>query len=870
LINQNLALDNTTQKLLQNSVLKKQLPFKNNFIEVKGHFMHYLDEGTKKGSEVDCILLLHGNPTWSFFYRNLIKELSKTHRVIAPDLIGLGLSERVDDVFRAADRIDQLEEFLKKLSINSYSLVMHDWGGSIGSALALRDLEKVKRLVYLNTTLTETESLPAFIKTAAMPIIGKYVTKTSNRFLKFLTTLGAQKKVPKDIKKCFFLPYKTRDRRKAIWDFVADIPFDERHPSYGDMLSLAEGLPEIAKKPVKIVWGLKDPCFHREMLTKVSEHFPDAEVHELPNASHLLLEDSCEEACSSISEFFAKDISQVNKSKDDLKLVDLEDTQGFYPYVKKLAVTHPENIVTISPSFIGDKVHYLQNNYKDLITLVNKYQRGLQDLGLNANDKVVMLVPPSIDFLAISYAVMGRGAIPCFLDPGMGKEKLLECIKDLKPEGFIASPKAHLLKVLHPKYFKSVNVSLIASDWIPFYGKTLSFLKKYSAKPLAERKSSGIAMLAFTSGATGSPKAVSFTDKMIKSQLEIFKSDFNLEIGKKDMPLLPIFSLFNGAIGVTSIFPPLNSTKPIKLNPAKIVKLLKEQRINYSFGSPALWRKIGEYCLRSGTRLDDLEKIHIAGAAVDKSLFDSLKEITKATLATPYGATEALPVTLATANELESIVHKNAITEEAGTCVGKSISAVEIKVIKASDEDIENISNVIECSPLEIGELVVKGENVNQAYFIDSKLNHNHPKNKASKIKDGEVYWHRMGDMVYLDENKNIYFCGRKVHRVIYNENILYSVPVEKIFNTHKRVARSALVKLKGGKPAVVIEPDPKYWPDTDEKISAFKSELLELAKSNAITSSISDFYFNQSFPVDGRHNAKIFRDQLGEWASDQ
>lgn len=864
MLNVNIAIDKATEKLVNNSVLKKELPFKNNFIDIAGHFMHYLDEGKEK-SPGECILLVHGNPTWSFFYRNVVKELSKTNRVIAPDLIGLGLSERVDNkAFRAADRIDQLEEFINKLNIKSYSLVMHDWGGSIGSALALRDLSKVNRIVYLNTTLTETEAPPAFIKTAAMPIIGKYVTKTSNRFLKFLTTLGASKKVPKDIKKCFFLPYKSRIRRKAIWDFVADIPFDESHPSYGDMLSLAEGLPELAKKPVKIVWGLKDPCFHREMLSKVAEHFPDAEVHELPNASHLLLEDARDEAIQSISDFFKKSDEEI-LAKENQKLVNLEDAQGFYPYIKKYAQANPNDKAVIFPNFIGDRLAFQQSSYRDLLTLINKYQRGLQDLSLVKGDKVVMLVSPGIDFLALSNAIMARGAIPCFLDPGMGKEKLLESIKNLEPQAFIGSPKAQALRILYPKYFKNLKFNLVASDWIPFFTKTLNFLKKYSAKPLPEVRASQIAMLAFTSGATGSPKAVVFTNEMIKSQLEIFKNTFGLKAKEKDMPLLPIFSLFNSAIGVCSVIPPINPSKPAKLNPQKIVKLIKEQRISYSFGSPVLWRKIGEYCLRTRTKLDSLVKIHIAGAQVEESLFQILSEVSDAEVSSPYGATEALPVTHATHEELVGVNVVKSTSGETGVCVGKAIDSVTVKIIKPVDGVISDISEVEECGAQEIGETIVKGDNVSPAYYFNEEDYLQNPKNLEAKIKDGDAFWHRIGDMAYLDNDKNIYFCGRKVHRVIFEEKVFYSVPIERVFNQCKKVYRSALIADKAGKPALVVEPDPKYFPDTEEKKEGFVRELREVALQDEVTKGIQSFYFHDSFPVDGRHNAKIYRDRLRE-----
>ena len=174
-------------------LIKELLPYKSNYIEVAGHTMHYLDEG--KGP---VVVLLHGNPTWCFYYRALINSLKDSFRVIAPDFIGLGLSDHpIDKHFTAGQRVEQIQEFFDKLKLDKYSLVMHDWGGSIGTGVAVNNLDSIQKLVYLNTTLTETESLPFLIKIASKPIIGKYLTKNSKRFLKFTTRLGVNRKLPK-------------------------------------------------------------------------------------------------------------------------------------------------------------------------------------------------------------------------------------------------------------------------------------------------------------------------------------------------------------------------------------------------------------------------------------------------------------------------------------------------------------------------------------------------------------------------------------------------------------------------------------------------------------------------------------------------
>ena len=445
--------------------LEKFLPYKSKFLLIDGSKLHYLDEGTGP-----VVILLHGNPTWCFYYRNLITALKDKFRVIAPDYIGCGLSDHPPDShYTAIDRINHLQELVNSLGLTRYSLVMHDWGGAIGTGLAVRNIGAIEKLVYLNTTLTETESLPGIIKTAATPVIGKLLTKKTKFFLKLMTGYGVSKKLPQEIKDGYYYPYKTSERRTAIWDFVADIPFDNTHPSYSEMLEMASKIPELENVPVKIIWGLKDLCFHREMLSKVARHFPQAEIHEIPEASHLVLEDAPVLANSLIKEFLESD-PKVEKSTIPVE-------GGLYAGFKKIAGKYPRQDAAISPTFFWDNVSYFHTNYENLDSLVNKYERGLTELGLKVGHKVLMLVTPGIEFLALSYAVMGRGGIPVFIDPGIGRENLFKCIESINPDVFLGSPLAQLLRLKKKKLFPNIKFHLTASEWIYTGGPNLSYLK---------------------------------------------------------------------------------------------------------------------------------------------------------------------------------------------------------------------------------------------------------------------------------------------------------------------------------------------------------------------------------------------------------
>ena len=373
-------------------------------------------------------------------------------------------------------------------------------------------------------------------------------------------------------------------------------------------------------------------------------------------------------------------------------------------------------------------------------------------------------------------------------------------------------------------------------------------------------------MVAYTSGATGRPKGVVYTDQMIVSLLGVLEGQFGLEAEKKDLPLLPMFSLFNVVLGVCSVFPPVDPTKPLSLDPAKVLKVIQDFQVNYSFGSPTLWNKIAEYCVRSRKQLSSISKIFIAGAPVPPNTLERLKEVMPGGESyTPYGATEALPVTLVSGTSLLNKKRELAKSGEEGTLVGKPVKGVEAQVIEASDQVIADISDAKPLAAYQIGELIVKGGNISPRYFdqIDATEN--------AKIKDKDGFWHRMGDMAYLDKTGNIYFCGRKAHIVKVDQKIYYSVPIERIFNQHDKVYRSALIALIGGSEvAMAIEPYPQYFPGTATERAEFISELLDLALSSKLSQVIKDFYFFESFPVDARHNAKIFRDKLGKLAAER
>jgi acyl-CoA synthetase (AMP-forming)/AMP-acid ligase II/pimeloyl-ACP methyl ester carboxylesterase len=842
---------------------EKHFPFESKFLDYKGFKLHYIDEGSRNKP---AVLLLHGNPTWVFFYRKVIQALKDNYRVIAIDYIGCGLSDHpTSDHFRAIDRVNEVDFVYQSLGLEKFSIVMHDWGGAIGTRFLQRHLDKVEKIIYLNTTLTEVESLPLMIKSSANKIFGPLLTKYTPQFLKYLVGPGAVSKLPDWIKSGFLYPYQTIDRRTAIWDFVKDIPFTEGHPTYAEMTNLAADFSLMQDKPIKIIWGLKDPCFHPYMLRKVAAHFPKAQVLEVPNAGHLLIEDEPEIVCNAISDFLSSD-SSVQRLKTESEVFHPHSgVNALFRNFINIVDSVENNPAAIVTKCSANQVDYRQITFRELKLRINQYSKGLADLGLSAGHRVLMLVPPGEEFLALAYAVMSRGAVPCFVDPGVGREKLFKCIRDCDPHLLIGAPKAHLLRLKGKRLFPNLFASVWTTEVHAFGGVSLGFLKRFSASEITPLESpQGIAMIAFTSGATGTPKGVIFTNEMIESQLNIFKKYFGFTSGQKDLPLLPIFSIFSCAMGVSSVYAPIDPAKPLQLEPSVIIKIIQDLGISTSFGSPTLWDKISEYGMRHAEKLVSIKRILMAGAPVSDTVFNRVSSlIPNGQACTPYGATESLPVTSASISEIcdyRKVLAKNG---ERGTPVGRPIDECKIKVIAPADAVVKDISETTELNAFEIGEIIVKGTHVSPAYLnrVDANL--------QGKIKDGDSFWHRIGDVGYLDDQGRIYYCGRKSHVIFASDRTYYPDPVENIFNEHPQVKRSALISAgKSGSfqiVAVAIEPHPSYYPKSPNEKLKFIEELLLIAKSNSVTSSISNFYFFESFPVDARHNAKIFRDILSE-----
>jgi acyl-coenzyme A synthetase/AMP-(fatty) acid ligase len=483
--------------------------------------------------------------------------------------------------------------------------------------------------------------------------------------------------------------------------------------------------------------------------------------------------------------------------------------------------------------------------------------------GVNQGVRTVLMVPPGIDFFILTFALFKVGAIPVVVDPGMGARRLVQCLQHSQPGAFIGVPRAQVARLFFRRQLGKIEHCItVGRKWL-WGGHRLDELRlkpwrTYPIQPIHDKQPAAIL---FTTGSTGPAKGVVYTHTMFDAQIRAIREQFAIGDDEIDLPTFPLFALFDPALGMTAIIPDMDPTRPAKANQARICQAIVDHGVTNMFASPALLKRLGSWGVNHGIRLPSLRRVVSAGAPVSPEAIEIFLPLlsSDARIHTPYGATEAMPIT--TIDNKEILNETRAQSEHGfGFCVGRPVEGLELCTIAIDDGPITDWSAARPLPAGEVGEIVVKGDQVARHYFNNDEADQLH------KIVDDERFWHRMGDLGWIDNKGRLWFCGRKSQRVRTARDTLYTIPCESIFNKHPAVSRSALVGIgrpPDQRPVICIELDGRRHGDTD----GIKTDLLEMARSHPMTEQIETVLFHDAFPVDIRHNAKIFREQLSLWA---
>lgn len=546
-------------------------------------------------------------------------------------------------------------------------------------------------------------------------------------------------------------------------------------------------------------------------------------------------------------------------------------TANIASYLPLLAKQQPDTYAVVKQSRDKSKKASYDEayTYKQLDEASDLIACGLQAHGIEKGTRTVVMVKPGLDFFALVFALFKLEAILVMVDPGMGIKNLGKCLQEADPEAFIGNTKANLARLVLGWAKNTISrtvlvgANVITNQFITSLDEIRS-KGKTSKRSEHETKAEDIAAILFTSGSTGIPKGVVYTHANFTAQVKALKELYNIKPGEIDLATFPLFALFAPALGMTSIIPQMDFTKPGSVDPTRIIDAVIHYKCTNMFGSPALLNRVGKWAENKDIKLPSLKRVLSAGAPVAPIVLDRFKVLlnNNTQIYTPYGATESLPVSSIGSDEIIKETAKDT-AEGKGVCVGKPVTGLDVRIIKISDDMISEWNDELELSANQIGEICVKGPQVTRSYYNRNK------QTSLAKIRTKDGFYHRMGDIGYLDWDERLWFCGRKSHRVVTKTETMFTICCEAIFNTHPFVFRSALVAAKDNGetiPVICIELEKEHKNFNKKELT---DELLKLGSESKLTKNIKHILFHSGFPVDIRHNAKIGREKLADWASE-
>jgi len=527
------------------------------------------------------------------------------------------------------------------------------------------------------------------------------------------------------------------------------------------------------------------------------------------------------------------------------------------------AETHPARPALIY--FSSRNKRWETVTYQELADLTQRFVFGLlclrmnsrRDFGIDPGMTAALLTPPSVDFFALAFALLKVGVVPIILDPAIGLTKVGECLAEAKPDIFIGNGFTHLLRKFLGWGGNSIKYNLSVEQvkdqgrrFEQVDGSKIENLVSDHLMPVTDPR----AAIIYTSGSTGIPKGVLFTHENFAAQLDMLVETFNISPDEIDLPAFPLYALIDTLLGVTSVIPDINFPVPGKTDPEKVLGAIRNFNVTNMFASPVVLDILVKFQQQAGgvQKLQSLKRVITAGAPAKIQLQEDFRRLLydETDLFGIYGATEVLPIAKVESRQVFEV--KNRAEKGAGVCLGKPVKGSKVRVIGISDSAIRQWEDSLEVDPNVVGEITVQGAAVTGSYIAREGSN------QLAKIHDGHQIIHRMGDVGYFDEQGRLWYCGRKSHRVITKDDVLFTEQIEGIFNIHPLVFRTALVGVNG---------EPVLWVELKmgvrENKDKIKDRLIDLAKEHPQASRIRKFLFMKKFPTDVRHNSKIIREEL-------
>ncbi len=807
---------------------------------------HVLDNGVEDAALT--LVCVHGNPTWSYLWRDVLAAAPPEVRVVAVDHLDMGFSEYTGTVRRLAQRIEDLDAALTALGIDGRVVtVAHDWGGPISLGWAARNRDRLAGVVLLNTAVHQPEGArtPTLIRIARSRAVLDQLCVRTRGFVKGTLRL-ARPRLSKPVRRAYLAPYGSAPRRRAIGAFVADIPLEPDHPSAAALADVVAGVDAISNVPSLLLWGPSDPVFSDLYLQDLEQRLSNAKVHRFVGSGHLVSEDA--DVAGAIFDWLP--------SLEPVADAGPPPRRRRPPLWSAIERRHSDDDAAVV-EMKGDKPKR-SITFAELAAEVERVGAGLATSGVMKGDRVALLVPPGIDLTVCLYACWRIGAVVVIADAGLGARGMTKALRSAAPDYLIGVSRAMVAarSLRWPGKRISVDrMSAVQSRSLRVWLDLDELRDRGNAAALPEGPvDDDVAAVVFTSGATGPAKGVVYRHHQAQAQRDALQKLY--EIGPDDRLVAAFapFALYGAAMGIPSVVPDMEVTAPGTLGASALAGAAAAVDATLVFASPAALTNVlatrDELTSTMNLALSKVRLVMSAGAPIAEALLKRVAGLVpNAEIHTPYGMTEVLPVADI------SLAQIAAAGEGYGVCVGLPIDGVEVAVAPL-DEDGAATGDLTTDRGV-LGEVCIRAPHGKDEY---DKL---WATQQATSLPNG---WHRSGDVGHFDETGRLWIEGRLIHIIRTADGVVTPVGVEHAAQSASGVSQAAAVGVGplGTQQVVVV-----VVPDDPVKSAALASDDLADAVRQAMNVDVAAVLVVPALPVDKRHNSKIGRTAIASWATE-